>query len=88
MVANIMSYNYPETNDPPFYNWKHEKVDFIPPMPDSVKNEIKNIAVGQIHELLTNYGKVDLFWSDGKPEGFTQCRIAQVTAGCYMGKRR
>jgi len=66
-----LSYNYPFDTGPPFHNWKHEAVDYIPPMPDSVKKEVLQIANGQIHELLTKYGKVDLFWTDGIPEAFT-----------------
>jgi len=81
-----MSYNYPETKVPPFYNWKHEKVDFIPPMPDSVRNEIRNIALGQIHELLTNYGKIDLFWTDGRPEGFTPADLRKLQPGAIWGR--
>ena len=80
------SYNFPPTNTPPFYNWKHEKVDYIPPMPDSVKEEVLRIAKGQISELLTKYGKVDLFWTDGIPEAFTVEDLRGLQPGAVWGR--
>jgi len=80
------SYNYPPTDEPPFYNWKHEKVDFIPPMPDSVKEDVLRIANGQINELLTKYGKVDLFWTDGIPEGFSLEDLRRLQPGAVWGR--
>ena len=81
-----LSYNYPFDTGPPFYNWKHEAVDYIPPMPDSVKKEVNRIANGQIQELMTKYGKVDLFWPDGLPEGFTVEDLRRLQPGAIWGR--
>ena len=80
------SYNYPPAKEPPFYNWKHEKVDFIPPMPDSVKEEVDRITRGQIHELFTNYGKVDLLWTDGVPDVFSVEDLRGLKAAAIWGR--
>ena len=81
-----ISYNYPFNTGPPFHNWKHEAVEYIPPMPDSVKEEVLRIANGQIHELLTKYGKVDLFWTDGIPEAFTVEDLRGLQPGAVWGR--
>ena len=81
-----MSYNYPDAKNPPFYNWKHDKVNYIPPMPDCLREEVENIALGQIHELLTKYGKIDLFWPDGKPGSFTVKELRRLQPAAIWGR--
>ena len=80
------SYTYPDSTQPPFYNWKHEKVSSIPPMPEAVKNEISDIAHGQLRELLTRYGKVDLLWPDGGLAGFSLAEVRHLQPGMIVGR--
>ncbi len=44
------NYAFPEEKKPPYYNWKHEKVDSLPPMPDALKSQVRTIAHGQVEE--------------------------------------
>ena len=81
-----INYNYPWDTGPPFHNYKHEAVDYIPPMPDSVKEEVSRIANGQLRELLTKYGKIDLLWPDGNPEGFTVEELRRLQPGAIWGR--
>ena len=80
------SYNFPDAKHPPYYNWKHEAVDSIPPMPQAVRNEVQTIALGQIHELLTKYGKVDLFWPDGGSAGFKVDEFRRLQPEAIWGR--
>ena len=80
------SYNFPDAKKPPFYNWKHEAVESLPPMPPAVRAEIQSIALGQIRELLTKYGTVDLFWPDGGSAGFKVDEFRRLQPGAIWGR--
>jgi alpha-L-fucosidase len=52
------------------------------------------LVKGQVEELLTRYGKIDLLWFDGKPEGvpnagsvITQERIRELQPGIVINPR-
>ena len=78
-------FSFPE-NKPPFYNWKHEKVDSLQPMPPAVRQERDEIAIGQVREVLTNYGKIDLFWPDGGSGGMTLDEARKLQPGMIWGR--
>ncbi len=46
-------------------NYKHEKVDELPPRTDEVRAAEKEEAKGQVRELMQNYGPIDIVWWDG-----------------------
>jgi alpha-L-fucosidase len=80
------NYTFPEEKKPPYYNWKHEKVDSLPAMPDTLKSQVRTIAHGQVRELLTGYGKVDLFWPDGGAAGFSIEESRRLQPGIIWGR--
>lgn len=80
------SYNYPDAKQPPYYNWKHEQVASLSKMPDAVRTEAKSIAHGQLRELLTKYGKIDLLWPDGGMAGFSVSECRQLQPGMIVGR--
>jgi alpha-L-fucosidase len=55
-------------------------------MPEKLRAEIKDIAQGQIRELLKNYGKVDLLWPDGGMAGFTAEEARKLQPGVIVGR--
>ena len=79
------NYSFPEKKDVA-YNWKHEKVSSIPAMPPALSKERKAISHGQIRELLTNYGKVDLVWPDGGFAGFDFKEAYKLQPGMIIGR--
>lgn len=81
------AYNTPDAKQPPFYNWKHEKVDSLPKIPEKLRAEIQDIAHGQLRELLTKYGKIDLLWPDGGMAGFTVEEARKLQPGIIVGRR-
>jgi len=46
-------------------NYRHERVDYIEPMTTEMKVAEKEESKGQVRELLSNYGPIDLIWWDG-----------------------
>ncbi len=51
--------------DRPYEDIDHKPVDAIPSMPVEHYDRFIAYMNGQVRELLTNYGKVDLLWFDG-----------------------
>lgn len=47
-----------------YLNWEHKAVDPIP-LPADVQDKLKECVKGQVTELFSNYGKIDLIWFDG-----------------------
>lgn len=84
--CEYQSYNYPDAKAPPYYNWKHEKVETLPKMPDAIRAEVKAIAHGQVRELLSKYGPIDLFWPDGGMAGFSVEEIRALQPGLIVGR--
>lgn len=69
-TRRYMSFGYDTkgTPDSPHLGLKHEVVE-LPEKPKSFDEEYAAYCNGQITELLTNYGKIDLFWFDGGVPG-------------------
>lgn len=53
---------YPER---PYKDIDHNPVDSIPPMPEEHLAKYLDYVNGQVRELLTRYGRIDLLWFDG-----------------------
>lgn len=51
--------------DRPHMDTDHNAVDEIPPMPREHLEKYAAYVNAQVRELLTRYGKIDLFWFDG-----------------------
>ncbi len=81
-----MNYAISEDKTPLIYNWKHEKVDSLPKMPEKAYAEIKDIRHGQFEELLTRYGKIDLLWPDGGMSDFTIDEARKLQPGMIVGR--
>lgn len=67
-----MSFHYGSGADPRFpgrkhYGLRHEPMDELPPEPEGFDEEYRAYVRGQIVELLTGYGKLDLLFFDGGP---------------------
>ena len=73
------------------YDTKHNKVDSIPVADNSVMDDYRKYLRGQITELLTNYGHVDILWFDGsceKPfEVITPDEIRKLQPGIIFNNR-
>ncbi|MEP2774844.1 MAG: alpha-L-fucosidase [Luteolibacter sp.] len=48
-----------------FYNHKMERVKSIPPLTDEMKQAEAEESKGQVRELMSNYGPIDVIWWDG-----------------------
>ncbi|WP_372776067.1 alpha-L-fucosidase [Mangrovibacterium sp.] len=57
-------FEFPKT-DKYTINYKHEKVECIPPLTDEMKRAEEEESKGQVRELLSNYGPIDVIWWDG-----------------------
>ncbi len=66
-MRDYMSFNYGRFTDL-LYNIDHEKVDSIPEPSEEFKKGYHEYIRGQLKELLTNYGKIDILWFDGSCE--------------------
>lgn len=58
------SFGGPDANGN-FFNYKMEKVKSIPPLTPAMKKAEAEESKGQVRELMTNYGPVDIIWWDG-----------------------
>lgn len=46
-------------------NYKHEKVDIIPPLTKQMIKDEREESKNQVRELMSNYGTIDVMWWDG-----------------------
>jgi alpha-L-fucosidase len=81
-----MNFSHGSSPNLPIFNWKHQKVTSLPPMPEELSEEISRIAKGQITELLTKYGKIDLFWPDGGVAGYEVDEFRKLQPGMILGR--
>lgn len=61
--------------------------DSVPPVPEPLKEYARAIGRGQIYELLTRYGKIDLIWFDGNGfEMMSEEEIRSLQPGIVIGR--
>lgn len=66
----------------PFGGWQEER-----PVPETLKCYERIIAKGQIEELLSRYGKIDLIWFDGPHESIiSDAEIKSLQPGIVIGR--
>jgi alpha-L-fucosidase len=67
-------------------NWKHEEVESLPAMPAGFYSKFIAFDKAQGRELLTRYGKIDLWWPDGGMP-FTVEQIRTMQPGIVINNR-
>lgn len=50
----------------------HEPIGAVPPVPLALERDYIEYVNKQVRELLTRYGRIDLFWFDGKPSAHAE----------------
>jgi alpha-L-fucosidase len=78
-----MSFRY---GDKPALGLDHEPIT-VPPAPSGWDDAYKAYIRGQVEELLTNYGKIDVLWFDGGPEAISIERIRELQPGIVVNNR-
>lgn len=74
------------TSANPHLGLDHEPITL--PEPDVAwEREFHAYLRGQIEELLTNYGKIDLLFFDGRPEVISMDRIRELQPGILVNER-
>jgi len=91
-MRHYMSFHYgsgDENRFPgrPHYGTRHEVVDEIPEVPEDVEREYHAYLRGQINELLTEYGKIDILWFDGRPDVISFDEIRELQPGIVVNPR-
>jgi alpha-L-fucosidase len=87
-----MSFRYHQqgaTNYVP-YGLKHEPINLAPRTGEEERRwdeEYRAYLRGQIEELLTRYGPIDLLWFDGGPETISIERIRELQPGIVINPR-
>ena len=89
---NYMSFHYGSGDQARFperkhYNMRHEVIDTIPARPKGFDEDYKAYIHGQIVELLTRYGKIDVLWFDGGPEAISFDEIRDLQPGIVVNPR-
>ncbi len=67
-------------------NWLHEEVDELPKRPADFGARFREFDETQGRELLTQYGKIDLWWPDGNSP-FTVEKIREMQPGIVINNR-
>jgi alpha-L-fucosidase len=88
---HYMSFGYQTkgTPDSPHLGLKHEPVQ-LPAEPTDFDNQFVAYINGQLTELLTRYGKIDLLWFDGSwgPKVLSQEQIRALQPGIVINDRQ
>jgi len=67
-------------------NWRHEEVADLPARPKDYRARFRAFDETQGRELLTQYGKIDLWWPDGSSP-FTVAKIREMQPGIVINNR-
>ncbi|HZG75224.1 MAG TPA: alpha-L-fucosidase [Paenibacillus sp.] len=83
-----MSFRFQSKGTPesPHYGLRHEPIEIAPPSAERIDAYKKHIR-GQIEELLTNYGTIDLLWFDGGPEALSIDDIRAMQPSIVVNSR-
>lgn len=87
-----MSFRYRQTGATNYvpYGLNHEPITFPKQTPEDDRRwdqEYRAYLRGQIEELLTRYGRIDLLWFDGGPEAISIERIRELQPGIVINPR-
>jgi alpha-L-fucosidase len=69
-----------------FLNWHHEEVAALPARPPDFWQKFKEFDETQGRELLTQYGRIDLWWPDGSSP-FNVAKIREMQPGIVINNR-
>ena len=67
-------------------NWRHEEVAELPARPKDFSARFREFDDAQGRELLTQYGKIDLWWPDGSSP-FNVAQIREIQPGIVINNR-
>ena len=92
MQRHYMSFNYGSADQNrfpgrPHYGTRHQPVDHIPEMPKDEEERYHAVVRGQIEELLTEYGKIEVLFFDGKPEVISFDELRALQPGMVVNPR-
>lgn len=65
----------------------HKKVDHLPSKPTDHEVKRREIVVNHIKELLTNYGRIDIFWFDGGQGEISNEEVRKLQPGIVINSR-
>lgn len=82
---NYMSFRYGNKPGGPL-GLDHEPVT-LPSKPEGWDEKYRAYIKGQVEELLTRYGKIDLIWFDGGPDAISIERIRELQPGIVINPR-
>jgi len=85
---DVMSFSYHSTgrDDRPHRGINHEVID-LPEKPKGWRGALNSIAAGQIRELCTRYGPIDLLWFSGGPEVISLQELRRLQPGIVLNSR-
>lgn len=68
-------------------NTSYEKIGKLPQMTEQHKAKKRDLVRGQLKELLSNYGKIDLLWFDGGAGEMTNDEVRALQPGIVINRR-
>lgn len=69
------------------FDMRHQPIDEIPHPPAGFQQDYEAYIHGQVVELLTRYGQIDLLWFDGGPEAISIEEIRALQPGIVINPR-
>lgn len=65
----------------------HHEIDRLPEKPAGHDQARKKMVANQVRELLTQYGKIDLFWFDGGSGEISNTEVRKLQPGIVINRR-
>ncbi len=69
------------------FNTKWEPIDVLPTKPEGFDKAYREYIRGQVEELLTQYGRIDVLFFDGGPNAISMERIRELQPGIVVNPR-
>ena len=71
----------------PIFDMDHKPVDSLPAKPEGHDRERREMAANQVRELLTEYGKIDIFFFDGGRGEISNDEVRKLQPGIVINRR-
>lgn len=65
----------------------HQRIDLLPSKPIEHEKRRREIVANQVRELLTNYGRIDIFWFDGGKGEISNEEVRKLQPGIVINSR-